>query len=223
MEVSIDCETANEVITLVNSASTEDKKFRIDMYNRFADKHYLANWVNNQEVKLLILDGSYGGRNGMDFYYLSTDLKAQDDWHIGKKYDMQGWFRYPVVVYKDNLNIVGVRNVGDNEVHNAYLVVSKKEIRCKSKNLKRAKTEELETISNKMVEKFMSSFNSIGRGEVFYFEFSRPLETYTVADIYGNLIEQGYNQYIVEEVMCNIPFNDEEFDTLFEKVLTFQE
>ena len=218
--MSIDCETVNTVITLVNSASTEDEKFRVDMFNRFVGSDYLADWVNKQEVKLLTLDGSYGGRSGKEFEFLTTDIDAQDDWHIGKKYDMQGWFRYPVVVHKDEMGFIGIREAEVNEVHNAYLVVSKKDIRCKSKNLKRAKTEELESISNKMVEKFINSFNAIGCGLVYYFMFTRPLndscETHIVGDFYGNLIS-------VEEVMCNIPFNDKEFDVLMERVLTFEE
>lgn len=216
--MTIDFETENTVISLVNSATTDDEKFRVDMLNQFVGNDYLVDWVSKQEVKLLILDGSYGGRSGKEFEFLTTDIDAQDDWHIGKHYDMQGWFRYPVVVHKDEIGLISVREADDKEVHNAYLVVSKKDIRCKSKNLKRAKTKELEIISDKMVEKFVKSFNAICCGKVYYFMFTRPLndsfETYIVGDVYGDLIS-------AEEVMCNVPFNDKEFDILIDRVLTF--
>lgn len=220
MNITADCETGNNVIMLVNSASTEDKKYRIDLFIRGVDKNYLSDWVNNQEVKLLTLDGSYGGCSGKKFDFLSTDLTAQDDWHIGKKYDAQGWFRFPIVISDYSFGVREVHIAKEDEVHNAYLVVSKRMLRDKSKNLKRAKTEELENIANKMVEKFIYSFNAIGRGEVYFFQFTRPLndscESSVVGDFYGNTL-------FTEEVMCNIPFNDTEFDKLFEEVNLFEE
>ena len=219
MNISIDCETTNKVFTLINSASTEDNKYSIDLYLKGSDKTYLSDWVKNQEVKLLTLDGTYGGRNGKEFEFLSTDLTAQDDWHIGKKYDAQSWFRFPIVISEYSFGVREVHIANENEIHNAYLVVSKRMMREKSKNLKRAKTEELEVIANNMVDKFINSFNAIGRGEVYYFLFTRPLndgcETYNVGDFYGNLIS-------VEEVMCNIPFNEKEFNILIDRVLTFE-
>ena len=69
-----------------------------------------------------------------------------------------------------------------------------------------------------MVEKFVKSFNAICCGKVYYFMFTRPLndsfETYIVGDVYGDLIS-------ADEVMCNVPFNDKEFDILIDRVLTF--
>lgn len=216
--MSIDCETANNVIALVNSASTKDEKYRIDLFNKYVDKTYVSDWVKNQDVKLLTLDGTYGGRSGKEFYFLSTDLTAQDDWHIGKKYDMQSFLRYPIVITECGFGIREIHIAKEDEVHNSYLVVSKRMLREKSKNLKRAKTEELEKIANKMVEKFISSFNAMSRSEVYYFIFTRPLndscETHIVGDFYGSLIS-------AEEVIRNIPFNDKEFDALIEEVLTF--
>lgn len=218
--MTFDYETGNGVIGLINSASTDDNKYRIDLFIKGSDKAYLSDWVKKQDVKLLTLDGSYGGCNGKKFDFLSTDLTAQDDWHIGKKYDMQSFLRYPIVIYEYSFGVHEVHLVKENEVHNAYLIVSKRMLREKSKNLKRAKTEELESISNKMVEKFINSFNAIGCGGVYYFMFTRPLndscETHIVGDFYGSLIS-------VEEVMRNIPFNDKEFDALIERVLTFEE
>lgn len=220
MNITTDCETENNVIMLVNSASTEDKKYHIDLFLKGVDKNYLSDWVKNQEVKLLTLDGSYGGCSGKKFDFLSTDLTAQDDWHIGRKFDAQGWFRFPIVISDYSFGVREVHIAKENEVHNAYLVVSKRMLREKSKNLMRAKTKELEEIANKMVDKFINSFNAIGRGDVYYFMFSKEIdgkdcETHTVGDFYGNPISD-------EEVMCNIPFNDKEFDTLIERVLTFE-
>lgn len=219
--MSIDCETANNVIILVNSASTKDEKYRIDLFNKYVDNTYASDWVKNQDVKLLTLDGTYGGRSGKEFNFLSTDLTAQDDWHIGKKYDMQSFLRYPIVISECGFGNRALLHIAkEDEVHNGYLVVSKRMLREKSKNLKRAKTEELEKIANKMVKKFISSFNAMSRGEVYYFMFTRPLndscETHIVGDFYGNLIS-------IEEVMRNIHFNDKEFDALMERVLTFEE
>lgn len=219
--MTFDCETANGVIWPINSASTDDNKYRIDLFIKGSDKAYLSDWVKNQDVKLLTLDGTYGGRNGKDFDYLSTDIKAQNDWNICKKYYARGWFRFPIVISNYSFGVNEVHLVKENEVHNAYLVVSKRMLREKSKNLKRAKTEELEDIANKMVKKFINSFNAIGRGDVYYFMFSKEIdgkycETHAVGDFYGNLISD-------KEVMCNIPFNDKEFDTLIEMVLTFEE
>lgn len=217
----VDIETANVVTALMNSVSTEDNKYRIGLFLKGSDKEYLSDWVKNQGVKLLTLDGSYGGRSGKEFDYLSTDLEAQDKWHIGKKYDAQANFLYPIVITNYSFGVNEIHIVKENEVHNAYLVISKRMLREKSKNLKRAKTEELEKIANKMVDKYISSFNAIGRGCVFYLHFFKGNEACVVGDIYEDLLGCGYNEDIFNEIMSNLPYTDKEFDKLIKEILTF--
>ena len=219
MNITLDCKTENSITQLLNTATTKDKKYRIDLFIKRTDKNYLSEWVKTQDVKLLTLDGTYGGRSGKEFDFLSTDLTAQDDWHIGKKYDAQSAFRIPIVISDYSFGVFVIHIAKEDEIHNGYLIISKKMLREKSKNLKRAKTEYLKNIANKMVEKFIYSFNAIGCGEVYFFQFTRQLnnscESSIVGDFYGHSL-------MTDEVMCNIPFNDTEFNKLFEKVTTFE-
>lgn len=217
----VDIETTNVVTALVNSVSTEDNKFRVELYNKVYNNLDFSEWTDSQDVKLLTLDGSFGGRSGSEFDFLSTDLEAQDDWHIGKKYDMQGWFRYPVIIEHLGMGVRRIYIAKDDGEHNAYLVISKRMLREKSKNLKRAKTEELEKIANKMVDKYISSFNAIGRGNVFYLHFFKGDEACVVGDIYEDLLGRGYNEDIFNEIMSNLPYTDKEFDKLIKEILTF--
>lgn len=208
------------VYNLVKESVSEDGKYAVGVYkNDVSNGEYLKEWVGEQDVKLLTLDGSFGGTNGKKYDYLSTDLSAQDDWHIGKKYDMQGWFRYPMVIEENNDSKLNVRYAEADEEHNAYLVVSKREMREKSKNLKRAKTEELETISNAMVEKFIETFNSIANGDVYSIYFCRDEEVYSLSAVYGSIITTEYNDDNANEILSNIPFNDVEFNGLLKNAL----
>lgn len=208
------------VYNLVKKAVSEDGKYSVEVYkNDVSSNEYLKKWVSEQEAKLLTLDGTFGGTNGKKYDYLSTDLSAQDNWHIGKKYDMQGWFRYPMVIDENNNGKINVHYAEVDGEHNSYLVVSKREMRERSKNLKRVKTKELETISNSIVEKFIETFNSIANENVYSIYFYRGEEVYRLSAVCGSIINRGYNDGNANEILSNIPFNDVEFNGLLKDVL----
>lgn len=208
------------VYNLVKKAVSEDGKYSVEVYkNGISSNEYLKKWVSEQEAKLLTLDGTFGGVNGKKYDYLSTDLSAQDNWHIGKKYDMQRWFRYPMVIDENNDGKINVHYAEVDGEHNSYLVVSKHEMRERSKNLKRAKTEELKTISNSIVEKFIETFNLIANENVYTIYFYRDEEVYRLSAVYGSIINMEYNNDNANEILSNIPFNDVEFNGLLKDVL----
>lgn len=195
---------------------TEDKKFVLNIFKRNVGRLYMRWWTKNEDVRLITLDGSYGGRSGKKYDYLSTDLSAADDWHLGKFYDEQGNFRWSIVIEDDENGKPKIRHSNAEELHNAYLIVPKRMLRMKSKNLMRAKTDELLTISFEMVEKYIKEFNDISNGEVYKFSFGKLCpngfyEKCEVSDVYGDVFG---NEKVYHNVLSNLTFTDKEYISL---------
>lgn len=206
----------------IKEAYSKDKRYGVILYQEINTPKRLSEWTAQQDVKLLTLDGSYGGVSGKSFVDLTTDADAQDDWHIGKKYDAQSYVRVKTVLYKDTNDKTFIRISNNKEKHNSYLVVSKQHIRNMSGNLLRAKTSIIEGIANAMVETYIKGFNCVSLGEYYTLHFievrSDGMWTYDVPSICGKVDESLFGY-----VMANCPYTNSDYEELVRKVLSNNE
>ena len=205
----------------IGSISDAEGEHLVTLFSKTTKTENHKEWMYHQyvgDVKLLTLDGSYGGRNGMKYSYLSADLKSCDDWHIGRTYDEQGNIRYKIVIFDGENGMPFIRFAEDGELQNAYLIVSKRTLREKSKNLKRAKTSELKELADKMVDKFISTFNNISNGNVYSFQFIKKIDgnpqIIQVNDVYGRIYDKEEFDRMVNETLSNLPIVDDKFGEL---------
>lgn len=203
---------------VVKELYSEDKRCGVILFKEIHTEQRLPEWVKHQDVKLLTLDGSYGGVSGKSFVGLTTDAETQDDWHIGKKYDAQTYIRFNTVLTKNSIGDVAIRLADNNEYHNSYLVISKQCIRLMSKNLLRAKTSVIEEIANGMVESYIGDFNSVSTGEYYTIRFVKnegdSMYVDDVTNLCGNVDETMFDY-----VMSNCPYSDSEYEELLHKLL----
>lgn len=203
---------------VVKEIYSEDKRCGIILFKEIYTELRLPEWVKHQDVKLLTLDGSYGGVSGKSFVGLTTDAETQDDWHIGKKYDAQSYIRFSTILTKNDMGDVIIRLADSNEYYNSYLVVSKRNIRLMSKNLLRAKTSVIEEIANGMAESYINDFNNVSTGEYYSIRFVKmdggSMYIHDVTNLCGNV-----NETIFDYVMYNCPYSDSEYEELLHKLL----
>jgi hypothetical protein len=203
---------------VVKELYSEDKRCGIILFKEIHTEQRLPEWVKHQDVKLLTLDGTYGGVSGKLFVGLTTDAETQDDWHIGKKYDAQTYIRFNTVLMKNEIGDVTIRLADNNEYHNSYLVVSKQHIRLMSKNLLRAKTSVIEEIANGMVESYIDDFNSVSTGEYYTIRFVKNEGNSMYVDDVTNLCG-NVDETMFDYVIYNCPYSDSEYEELLHKLL----
>lgn len=122
----------------------------------------LVSWVHKQDVKLLTLNGIIGGKSGNEFDFLSSDLSVKDNNHIEKKYNRQIWERLPIVIFRDvHSNKIKIRYADEEEIQNAYLIVSKRKIQECHKELLVDKINAIEDTCSNMFNDFIDMFNKI--------------------------------------------------------------
>lgn len=203
---------------VVKEIYSEDKRCGVILFKEIHTELRLPEWVKHQDVKLLTLDGSYGGVSGKSFVGLTTDTETQDDWHIGKKYDAQTYIRFNTILTKNDIGDVIIRLADDNEYHNSYLVISKQHIRLMSKNLLRAKTSVIEEIAKGMVESYINDFNSVSIGEYYTIRFVKNDGDSMYIDDVTNLCGD-IDEMMFDYVMSNCPYSDLEYEELLHNLL----
>lgn len=208
---------------IVKEAYSNDKKYGVILYKEKNTPSRLSEWIKKQDVKLLTLDGSYGGVSGKAFVDLSTDVEAQDDWHIGKKYDAQSYVRVKTILYKDVDGNVAIRLSKDDETQNSYLVVSKHFIRKMNNNFfLRAKSPVIESMANAMVGTYINDFNAISGNKHYSVRFIKACEDgMNVFD--SPRLWKEVNGMTFWQVMSQCKWTDIEFQDLVRQVLSTTE
>lgn len=208
---------------IVKEAYSNDKKYGVILYKEKNTPSRLSEWIKEQEVKLLTLDGSYGGVSGKEFVELTTDIDAQDDWHIGKKYDAQSYIRVKTILYKDMDGNVTICLSKSDEMQNSYLVVSKQFIRKMNNNFfLRAKSSVIESMANAMVDTYINDFNAMGGNEHYSVRFIKACEDeMNVWD--SPRLWKEVNGMTFWQVMSQCQWTDTEFQDLAHKVLSTKE
>lgn len=180
----------NETNKIIKSVKDDKNELIINLCEGYSSEGRLLCWINLQDVKLLVLDGQLGGKNGMEYIQLSSDAEVCDNWHLGKKYDAQSYVRVWTILNKDENGRVSLEIAGGRD-YNSCLAVSKRTIRNLSKNLIRAKSEVIEEIGMEMINNFIKDFNVITNGEVYSLNFycteGDDIKYAAVEEVFGNV------------------------------------